>query len=132
MPEITADKIIGKTLFAKKDLTRLNSSLVKIGTIVKGSPVGQVYSYIQRGGNVYWQFIDFNNKPYFILHTADSFKFSGDVKEAVQQQEKEAEKIEKLEKGSIPFYIEKYGKTILIYGIAAYLIATYIKSKNGK
>jgi hypothetical protein len=42
MPEITADKIIGKTLFAKKDLTRLNSSLVKIGTIVAGSPVGQV------------------------------------------------------------------------------------------
>jgi len=32
MPEISADKIIGKTLFAKKQLTRLNSSLVKIGT----------------------------------------------------------------------------------------------------
>ena len=30
MPEITADKIIGKTLFAKKDLTRLNSALVKL------------------------------------------------------------------------------------------------------
>jgi hypothetical protein len=89
MPEITADKIIGKTLFAKKDLIRLNSALKKIGTIVKGSPVGQVYSYIQRGGNVYWQFIDFNNKPYFVLHSADSFKFSGDVKQAVEQQKKE-------------------------------------------
>jgi hypothetical protein len=130
MPEITADKIIGKTLFAKKDLTRLNSSLVKIGTIVKGSPVGQVYSYIQRDGKVYWQFIDFNNKPYLVLHTADSFKFSGDVKEAVEKQKSEAEKIEKEEKGSVPFYIEKYGKTILIYGIAAYLIATYIKSRK--
>ena len=130
MPEITADKIIGKTLFAKKDLTRLNSALVKIGTIVKGSPVGQVYSYIQREGKVYWQFIDFNNKPYFVLHTPDSFKFSGDVKEAVEKQKSEAEKIEKEEKGSVPFYIEKYGKNILIYGIAAYLIATYIKSRK--
>jgi len=130
MPEISADKIIGKTLFAKKDLVRLNSNLVKIGTIVKGSPVGQVYSYIQRGGNVYWQFIDFNNKPYLILHTPDSFKFTGDVKDAVQEQKKQSEKIEKQEKGSIPFYIEKYGKWILIYGISAYLVATYIKSRK--
>jgi len=130
MPEITADKIIGKTLFAKKDLIRLNSSLIKIGTIVAGSPVGQVYSYIQRSGKVYWQFIDFNNKPYFILHTPDSFKFSGDVKQAVEQQKKEIEKVQKQEKGSVPFYIEKYGKWILIYGVGAYLIATYIKSRK--
>jgi hypothetical protein len=130
MPEITADKIIGKTLFAKKDLIRLNSALKKIGTIVKGSPVGQVYSYIQRGGKVYWQFIDFNNKPYFVVHTPDSFKFSGDVKQAVEQQKKEVEKVEKQEKGSVPFYIEKYGKWILIYGVGAYLVATYIKSRK--
>ena len=130
MPEITADKIIGKTLFAKKDLTRLNSSLVKIGTIVAGSPVGQVYSYIQRGGKVYWQFIDFNNKPYFVLHTPDSFKFSGDVKQAIEEKKKEVEKIAKEEKGSVAFYIEKYGKVILLYGVGAYLIATYIKSRK--
>ena len=130
MPEITADKIIGKTLFAKKDLIRLNSSLVKIGTIVAGSPVGQVYSYIQRGGKVYWQFIDFNNKPYFVLHTPDSFKFSGDVKQAIEEKKKEVEKIAKEEKGSVAFYIEKYGKWILIYGVGAYLIATYIKSRK--
>jgi hypothetical protein len=130
MPEITADKIIGKTLFAKKDLTRLNSSLVKIGTIVAGSPVGQVYSYIQRGGKVYWQFIDFNNKPYFVLHTPDSFKFSGDVKQAIEEKKQEIEKIAKEQKGSVPFYIEKYGKWILIYGIGAYLVATYIKSRK--
>jgi hypothetical protein len=130
MPEITADKIIGKTLFAKKDLTRLNSALVKIGTIVAGSPVGQVYSYIQRGGKVYWQFIDFNNKPYFVLHTADSFKFTGDVKQAIQEKKQEIEKIEKQEKGSVPFYIEKYGKVILLYGVGAYLIATYLKSRK--
>jgi hypothetical protein len=130
MPEITADKIIGKTLFAKKDLTRLNSALLKIGTIVKGSPVGQVYSFIQRGGKVYWQFIDFNNKPYFVLHTPDSFKFTGDVKQAIQEKKQEIEKVEKQEKGSVPFYIEKYGKVILLYGVGAYLIATYLKSRK--
>ena len=130
MPEITADKIIGKTLFAKKDLSRLNSSLVKIGTIVAGSPVGQVYSYIQRGGKVYWQFVDFNNKPYFVLHTPDSFKFSGDVKQAIEEKKQEIEKVAKEQKGSVPFYIEKYGKVILLYGVGAYLIATYLKSRK--
>jgi hypothetical protein len=130
MPETTADKLIGKTLFAKKDLNRLNSNFVKIGTIVAGSPVGQVYSYIQRGGRVYWQFIDFNNKPYYVLHTADSFKFSGDVKQAIEEKKQEIEKLAKETKGSVPFYIEKYGKLILIYGIGAYLIATYIKSRK--
>ena len=130
MPEITADKIIGKTLFAKKDLSRLNSSLVKIGTIVAGSPVGQVYSYIQRGGKVYWQFIDFNNKPYFVLHTPDSFKFSGDVKQAIEEKKQEVEKVAKEQKGSVAFYIEKYGKVILLYGVGAYLIATYLKSRK--
>jgi len=130
MPETTADKLIGKTLFAKKDLNRLNSNFVKIGTIVAGSPVGQVYSYIQRGGRVYWQFIDFNNKPYYVLHTADSFKFSGDVKQAIEEKKQEIEKLAKETKGSVPFYIEKYGKWILIYGVGAYLIATYIKSRK--
>ena len=130
MPEITADKIIGKTLFAKKNLTRLNGSLVKIGTIVAGSPVGEVYSWIQRGGNLYWAFNDFSNKPYYVLHTPDSFKFSGDLKQAVEKQKQEIENIQKQEKGSIPFYIEKYGKLILLYGVGAYLIATYIKSRK--
>jgi len=130
MPEITADKIIGKTLFAKKNLTRLNESLVKIGTIVAGSPVGQVYSYIQRGGKLYWMFYDFANKPYYVLHTADSFKFTGDLKEASEKQKQEIENIQKEEKGSVPFYIEKYGKVILLYGVGAYLIATYLKSRK--
>jgi hypothetical protein len=130
MPEITADKIIGKTLFAKKNLTRLNGSLVKIGTIVAGSPVGEVYSWIQRGGKLYWAFNDFSNKPYYVLHTPDSFKFTGDVKQAVEKQKQEIENIQKQEKGSIPFYIEKYGKLILLYGVGAYLIATYIKSRK--
>ena len=130
MPEITADKIIGKTLFAKKNLTRLNSLLVKIGTITAGSPVGEVYSYIQRNGKLYWSFNDFSNKDYYVLHTPDSFKFTGDVKQAIQENKQEKENIQKEQKGSIPFYIEKYGKVILLYGVGAYLIATYIKSRK--
>lgn len=130
MPEITADKLIGKTFFAKKNLDRLNSSLVKIGTIAANSPVGVVYSYIQRNGQVYWQFIDFNNKFYYIKHTSDSFKFTGDVQQAIKDKKQEQQDIEREKKGNIPFYIEKYGKVILLYGVGAYLIATYIKNRK--
>jgi hypothetical protein len=49
---------------------------------------------------------------------------------SIEQQKKEVEKVEKQEKGSVPFYIEKYGKWILIYGVGAYLVATYIKSRK--
>lgn len=130
MPEISADKIIGKTLYAKKNLDRLNGSLVKIGTIAKNSPVGVVYSYIQRNGNLYWMFYDFNNKAYYIKHTSDSFKYSQDVQQVVKEKQIETQKKDIENKGSVPFYIEKYGKVILLYGIGAFLLATFIKSRK--
>jgi hypothetical protein len=130
MPELSADKIIGKTLFAEKQLDKLNSNLSKIGTFAKGSSVGIVYSYIIRNGSVYWMFYDATNKPYYVKHSADSFKFSGGVADALSQQQLEKEKQLKEQKGAIPYYIEKYGKWILLYGIGAYLVATYIKSKK--
>jgi hypothetical protein len=130
MPELSADKIIGKTLFAKKQLEKLNSNLTNIGTFAKGSSVGVVYSYIMRNGSVYWLFYDAANKPYYVKHSADSFEFSGGVQDALTQQQLDKEKALKEQKGAVPYYIEKYGKWILLYGIAAYLIATYIKSKK--
>ena len=39
-------------------------------------------------------------------------------------------KLTKKQEEQIPFYIEKYGKVILLYGVGAYLIATYLKSKK--
>ena len=130
MPELSADKIIGKTLFAEKQLDKLNSNLTKIGTFAKGSSVGIVYSYILRNGSVYWMFYDLMNKPYYIKHSADSFKFSGGVSEALQQQQLEKEKQLKEDKGAIPYYIEKYGKWVLLAIVGVSIFRGYLKYKK--
>lgn len=130
MPELSADKIIGKTLFAAKQLDRLNASLQKTGVIKAGESVGIVYSYILRNGVVHWMFYDAFGKPYYVRHSSDSFKFSGDVQSAAQQQklEKEKELIE--QKGAIPYYIEKYGKWVLFALVGVGLFRSYIKYKK--
>jgi hypothetical protein len=130
MPEISADKIIGKTLYAKKKLEKLTSGLTPIGTIPAGGLVGVVYSYIQRNGNVYWQFRDSFGNFYYVKHTADSFTFSGGVRSAFEQQTIEKEKDIIQQKGAIPFYIEKYGKWILGSIVAVSLFTAYLKNKK--
>ena len=130
MPEITADKIIGKTLFAKRKLDKLNSSLQKIGVFESAQSVGQVFSYIVRNGQVYWLFKDAFGKPYLVKHDSTAFKFTGDVQEAVKKQEAEKVKEDIETKGQIPYYIEKYGKWLLGAFILVTLAREYIKKKG--
>lgn len=129
MPEISADKIIGKTLYAKRQLDKLNTSLQKIGVFSAGQSVGQVYSYITRGGSVYWLFNDPFGKPYLVKHDSTAFQFSQDVQEAVKKQKEEKTKEEITQKGQIPFYIEKYGKWVLGAFILVTLAREFIKKK---
>jgi len=129
MAELSADKIVGKTLFAAKQLDKLNASLQKIGVISKGSSAGVVYSYIIRNGVVHWMFYDAFGKPYYVRHSADSFRFSGGISEAVKQQKAEEQKKEIEQKGAIPFYIEKYGKWVLITFIGVTIFREYIKKR---
>ena len=130
MPEITADKIIGKTLFAKRKLDKLNSSLQKVGTFNAGESVGQVFSYIVRNGQVYWLFKDPFGKPYLVKHDSTAFQFSSGVQEAVKKEKEEKIKEEIETKGKVPFYIEKYGKWVLGAIIAVTLLREYIKKKG--
>ena len=129
MPEISADKIIGKTLYAKRQLNKLNSNLQKIGVFNAGDSVGQVFSYIVRNGQVYWLFNDPFGKPYLVKHDSTAFQFSAGVKEAVKKEQEEKTKEQIQEKGKIPFYIEKYGKWVLGAFILVTLAREYIKKK---
>ena len=129
MPEISADKIIGKTLYAKRQLNKLNSGLQKIGVFNAGDSVGQVFSYIVRNGQVYWLFNDPFGKPYLVKHDSTAFQFSAGVKEAVKKEQEEKTKEQIQEKGKIPFYIEKYGKWVLGAFILVTLAREYIKKK---
>jgi hypothetical protein len=129
MPEITADKIIGKTLFAKKKIDKLNYSLQKIGEFNVGDSVGKVYSYIQRGGSVYWLFDNGYGNRYAVKHDSTAFKISEGVQRAIEQQKQEQEAEKKQEKGAIPYYIEKYGIWVLVAIAAITFGKTYIQKK---
>ena len=129
MPEVGADKIIGKTLFAKRQVDKLNTSLQKIGTFQAGQSVGQVYSYIVRNGQVYWMFSDAFGKPYLVKHDSTAFQFSSGVQQAVEQQKTERERELIQQKGQIPYYIEKYGKWVIVIVVAVVLAREFIKKK---
>ena len=45
MPTITADKIIGKTLIAKVNVSKLSGTFNKVATFAPGETIGIVYSY---------------------------------------------------------------------------------------
>ena len=72
----------------------------------------------------------FMNLVYYVKHTADSFKFSGGVSEAFQQQQLEKEKQLIQDKGAVPYYIEKYGKWVLFAVVGVAIFRGYLKYKK--
>ena len=131
MPGITADKIIGKNLFAKKRIEKLNGSLNPIGIFAPGQLVGTVYSWITRNGKVYWMFNTLSGSFYYVLHDPNAFKFSADVQAALDEMKAEKEKEIINTKGAIPYYIEKYGK-ILLLSVAGFYLFKLLIAKNEK
>lgn len=131
MPTVTADKIIGKGLIAKVAIAKLNGSLQQIGIFRPGDAIGTVFSYIQRGTAVYWMIQPTSGQPFYVQHGAGRFEITDDIKNAIEQQrqerEREAREEEIRQKGAIPYYIEKYGKVLLIVGVGAYLLNSYIQ-----
>lgn len=57
MPTYSADQIVDKFLYVKhgKTVKVYNSSLQEIKVLKGGDYVGQVYSWISRGGSIYWE-----------------------------------------------------------------------------
>ena len=130
---VSVNKIIGKGLIAKKNVDRLNSSLQKIGTYKPGESIGVVYSYIQRNGKIYWMFQPDFMPPYLVEHTSTSFQITDDIanviKEQKLQREKELRDQEIEIKGAIPYYIEKYGKFLVLIIAGVYLTKSFITKK---
>jgi len=133
MPTVSADKIIGKSLVAKVTIGKLNGALIKIGTFPAGSNIGNVYSYIQRNGQLYWMIQPTYGDPFYVLHGPGRFEINEGIKDAIKDQQNEREREQReseiAAKGAVPYYIEKYGKFILLVVAGAYIINTYIKKK---
>lgn len=135
MPKsIPADRIIGIELIAARTLPKLNWSQKKIGEFKAGESVGRVRTYVQLGTPfVFWVFGP-GAGTYLIKHEDGAFKREGELKrvldkwEREQKAEIEKEKIEN--KGTIPYYIEKYGVWILGFIGATILLKAYINKRG--
>jgi hypothetical protein len=133
MPQVSIDKLIGHNLKAKKTLNCYNlpDKPNKILFVIKPNGyTGIVYSYLTKTDGIWLQFKRSNGSFYYIKFTNDSFQLTGDVNVEVKKQQAQAEQEIIKEKGAVPYYIEKYGKWVLLYVVGAYLIGTYIKTKK--
>lgn len=140
MPQINVDLLINRTLYAAGPVDILDGSLRIIERRSAGQVVGDVDSYITRGGVVYVTL-----KPYqrvrLVKVQGTPLTLSKADAEAVALRQKAKERQElgplreaeeaaqKEEKGSFRYYFEKYGKVALIVIVGAYLAGTYIKKR---
>lgn len=79
-----ANQIIGKTLFAARPVSIKRyptGSAAVVYTAPTGAAIGRVYSWVMDGPDLWWQFLDANQKAYYAKHVPGSFSI-----DALQQQ----------------------------------------------
>ena len=131
MPSTPVTAFIGKGLYAKKNIDKLDLSRKKIGQFKSGDFVGNIYSWIERDGAIYWLFKPIYGNDYLVKHDPYGFKLTNEIRDAIEiedaKREKEKQDLLKQEKGSISYYIEKYGIWVLGAVLASVALKEYIK-----
>jgi hypothetical protein len=130
MATVTADKVVNHDLYAKGNVTALDSTFKNVAaTFSAGQRIGKIYSWISgANGEVYWMIYlnnaDYNNfNPSYILHDATKLDVP-DLPNILQQiaDEQKAAAIEK--NGVVGYYLETY----LPYIVGAVVIAIALPS----
>ena len=134
MPEISADKVIGKTLIAKGFVDKLNWQRQKIGQYKPGDVIGVVRTYVQLGTpNVYWVIGYFNpnnpNTQFLVKHEKGKFEITSEIKTAAQLEKEEEEKKLIEQKGAFRYYLDKYGLVVLLVIAGTILAKAAIQKK---
>lgn len=115
-------------MYAKQPVSRLSYSFNRTGTIQPGF-VGVVFSYVTRPDGLYW-IITGGPSGFLVKHEAARLSLDPvERKELEIRQRTEREKQEIERKGTIPFYIEKYGRWILIAAVASIVLKTALSKK---
>jgi len=133
MALIQPESVTGKTLIAKRTvkLVRLpDDSAPAIYTVTAGNSIGIVEGFISpkagRNASLYWQFIDENNKYYYVKHEIGAFDITGLQVQGVKTLEQQQAELEKANE-TIPDKIQNF----LIYAGAALagfiLLRDYLK-----
>jgi hypothetical protein len=135
MPTFNAADIIGKTLVARKttDIVRAPSDDANVVyEATPGQSIGTVYSYLLPGTNrssLYWQFIDENNKPYYVKHSTGQFDISTIRGQGVLTlEEKQEQAASAAETTSDKIF--RYIKNGFLVAAAVYLAKSIIETKK--
>lgn len=132
--------LMGKTLKAKKQLIAwIGSPNSKtFFTIPGGKNAGVLYSYVYAGKNKKDLFFEFEgnmstlDQPYFVMYSKGAFDGS-ELREqgvkTVEQKIKEKEEEEARDKHPVEYYIDKYGKKVLIF--TGVTVITVVAIKEG-
>lgn len=131
MATITADKVIGKNLYSKGavDLLSLPGGKV-IKTIQSGGLLGNVYSWVNYNGIIYWQFYDTYKQPYYAKQDSNvSFPGLDEVLKQIQS-EAIANEIEK--KGALNYYLQKYLPWLVGGVVVALVLPVVLKSRKNE
>lgn len=144
MPQVNVSLLLNRIVYATGNVEIKDSALRVVERRTAGQVVGRVDSWVQRDGSVYL----IVKNSYYPLEpvrlVGPSFRnltLSKADAEAVRLRQKAEERKElsplrqaeeaaqKEEKGSVRFYIEKYGRVVLIAAVGAYLVGTFIKKR---
>jgi hypothetical protein len=107
---IKVDQIIGRDLFALKQVTVLSSLFEQKYTVAVGQRVGKVYSYLERNGQIYWQFENGD----MVLHSTGAF----DLKSIIDQGGKTSEQLTReKELENKPWFEKAFGKVSDMFSI---------------
>lgn len=128
MPTISAEQIIGKTLFGKQPIPIRRSaadSAPIVYTVPKGQPVGTVFSWIDvnAAGNTVlnWSFKDSTGRSYYAKHQQGIFDFRALKDQGVLTTLEEIKEEQKKNEGILSF-IERNIKTIGIIAAVALVL----------
>ena len=140
MPKIDVSLLVNRTLYATGPVNILDGSLRIIERRSAGQVVGDVDSWITRGGVVYVTLKPYQRVRLVKVQGAPLTLSRADAEAvALRQKAKERQELgplraaeeaaQKEEKGTFRYYFEKYGKVALLVIAGAYLAGTYIKKR---
>ena len=129
MPNITADKVVNHLMYAKANVNAYEpGGKIVVKTFSPGQLIGNVYSYIEIGNDLYWMFYltpaDYNNfNAVYVKHDASKLSLP-DLPVILDQiaAEKKAAIIAK--DGAFSYYLQTY----LPYIVGAIVIARALPS----
>lgn len=128
MANITADKVLNKSLYAKGSVNVYDIPGGKIfRTISNGGLIGEVFSYVNYEGTIYWMFYNSYMRPFYVKHDPSNLNLPGlnDILAQIKN-EKIAAEIES--KGAVNYYLQKYLPYIIGAVVIAFVFPAVYKS----